>query len=124
MTNAYEPMLKKAEESLLAAGILLKQGFTDFAASRAYYGMFYVAEALLFNLGYTYSSHSAVLAAFGKEFARTRLIDPSFHQYLILAQEYRQQGDYSFGPKVTPEQVLEILEWGKRFLEVARKHLG
>ena len=88
-------MLKKAEESLLAAGILLKQGFTDFAASRAYYGMFYVAEALLFNLGYTYSSHSAVLAAFGKEFARTRLIDPSFHQYLILAQEYRQQGDYS-----------------------------
>ena len=96
MTDNIGPILEKAQESLAAAELLLQQGFTDFAASRAYYAMFYVAEALLLQRGLTFSSHSAVLAAFGKEFARTKELDPVYHRFLILAQEYRQQGDYNF----------------------------
>ena len=40
-------LLRKAGESLGAAKLMEKQGYHDFAASRAYYTMFYVAEALL-----------------------------------------------------------------------------
>ena len=36
-----------------------------FAASRAYYAMFYAAEALLQSRGLAFSKHSAVHAAFG-----------------------------------------------------------
>lgn len=38
-------ILEKAQQSLDAAKVLADQGFFDFAASRAYYAMFYTAEA-------------------------------------------------------------------------------
>jgi len=40
-----QALLKKAENSLAAAQLLLNEGFYDFAVSRIYYAMFYIAEA-------------------------------------------------------------------------------
>ncbi|MBI4559314.1 MAG: HEPN domain-containing protein [Candidatus Hydrogenedentes bacterium] len=40
--SEIEALLTRAAESLAAARILLKDGFPDFAASRAYYALFYV----------------------------------------------------------------------------------
>jgi hypothetical protein len=37
-----------------------------------------------------------VLAAFGKEIAKTNDLDPEFHKLLIAVQDYHSQGDYSF----------------------------
>ena len=45
MTDDQRELLLKASDSLSAAKYLLYGGYTDFAASRAYYAMFYVAEA-------------------------------------------------------------------------------
>lgn len=42
-----EALIEKAKEGLDAARSLLRDGYPDFSASRAYYAMFYVAEALL-----------------------------------------------------------------------------
>jgi uncharacterized protein (UPF0332 family) len=39
-----EALLEKARRSFAAAELLLEEGNADFAASRAYYGYFYVAE--------------------------------------------------------------------------------
>ncbi len=47
MTEDQADLLRKADESLRAAQVLLKEGFHGYAASRAYYAMFYVVEALL-----------------------------------------------------------------------------
>ena len=63
-------LLKKANESLRAAQILLDEDLSDIAASRAYYTMFYVAEAFLLQAGLSFSRHSAVIARFGQEFAK------------------------------------------------------
>lgn len=41
----------------------MAQGFYDFAVSRAYYTMFYVAEALLDQEGLSFSSHAAIISA-------------------------------------------------------------
>jgi len=49
--SEIEALLQKAKESLEAARGLLRDGYPDFAASRAYYAMFYVTEALLACLG-------------------------------------------------------------------------
>ena len=64
-------LLLKARQSLSAAKLLLNNGFPDYAASRAYYAMFYIAEAFLEGEGMSFSSHAAVIGAFGREFART-----------------------------------------------------
>jgi uncharacterized protein len=44
-------LLVKAQQSLEAARVMEERGYHDFAASRAYYTMFYLAEALLLGLG-------------------------------------------------------------------------
>ncbi|MBI3322995.1 MAG: HEPN domain-containing protein [Candidatus Omnitrophica bacterium] len=47
MKPETEKLLQKASRSIRAAERLLQEGDVDFAASRAYYALFYLAEALL-----------------------------------------------------------------------------
>jgi hypothetical protein len=47
MTAAQRDLLRKAQESLDAARLLHREGFHAFAASRAYYAMFYAEQSLV-----------------------------------------------------------------------------
>lgn len=85
--NEVRALIDKAKESLGAAQEILRDGYDDFAASRAYYAMFYVAEALLLLMGQSHSKHSAVVSAFGREYAKGGILDPKFHRWLIDAQD-------------------------------------
>ena len=89
MTGAQSGLLGKALRTLQSARLLLTDGDYDGAVSRAYYAMFYVAEALLLAKGMTFSSHSAVISAFGKEFAKPGTMPGEYHRYLLDAQEAR-----------------------------------
>jgi uncharacterized protein (UPF0332 family) len=57
---------------------LIEGDFYDTAVSAAYYGMFYLARALLLEKGLTTSGHKETISAFGREFARTSLLPRSF----------------------------------------------
>ena len=70
MTPDQAALLRKAHSSLQAAKLLAGEKHFDFAVSRAYYTMFYVAEAFLLGQGLSFSKHSAVLAAFGERLAK------------------------------------------------------
>lgn len=61
--------------------------------SRAYYAMFYVAEALLDQVGLAFSSHAAVISAFGQNFAKTGQLPTDLHRYLIDAQAQRTRAN-------------------------------
>lgn len=71
MTNEQRLLTEKAKESLRAARLLSDSSMHGFAASRAYYSMFYIAQAFLLEEELTFSSHAAVIGAFGKIFAKT-----------------------------------------------------
>jgi uncharacterized protein (UPF0332 family) len=88
MNPEQQRLLEKAERSLQAAEELNQKGFTEFAASRGYYAMFYIATAFLEGEGLAYSKHSAVIAAFGEKFARTERVPREFHRYLIDAESF------------------------------------
>ncbi|MBI2567874.1 MAG: HEPN domain-containing protein [Candidatus Schekmanbacteria bacterium] len=115
--------MTKAQESVSAATLLLDQGYHGFAASRAYYAMFYVAEALLASLGKSYSSHAGVLGAFGQEFAKTGKLDVKFHRWLIDGQDIRNVGDYGVGTEVSREQTVEVISRAEELIGVAQTHL-
>jgi uncharacterized protein (UPF0332 family) len=72
--------LNLAEESHEVAKTLFDLGHNRFSAAQSYYTIFYPAEAILLSKGFTFSSHSAVIAAYGKEFAKTGLLDAKFHR--------------------------------------------
>jgi uncharacterized protein (UPF0332 family) len=116
--------LDKATENVRAARLLQQNGFRNIAASRAYYAMFYVAEALLLEIGMTFSGHAAVISAYGREFAKTGSLDPSFHRHLIDAQDLRHSGDYGGGPAPTNEQVEQALRGAEDFIAAAKQYLA
>lgn len=124
MKPEVQSLVQKARDSLRAAEVLYREGFADFCASRAYYALFYAAEALLLEHDQSFSSHSAVIAAFGKEFAKTSLLDPKYHRYLLDAQDSRNVGDYGVGPGVTTAQAQKVLDWAHDFIAAAERYLG
>ncbi len=123
MNPEVSELFDKAKRSIKTAGKILKDGEVDFAGSRAYYAMFYVAEALLLERGLAFSSHSAIIANYGKEFAKTKLLNPKFHNYLIKSQDRRNIGDYAIGSHLTQEEVKEMLAWAKEFVKAAEDYV-
>jgi uncharacterized protein (UPF0332 family) len=120
MKPETQSLLHKARDNREAAALLVRNGYADIAASRLYYAMFYTAEALLLERGQVFSSHAAVIAAFGRDFAKTGALDPRFHRYLIDAQDLRQTGDYDMATVITPAQIEEALRWADDFLAAAQ----
>jgi len=123
MNSDIQSLLEKARDSLAAAKILLDEEYYGFAASRAYYSMFYVVEALMASLGKSYSSHSALQSAFGAEFAKTGKLDPKYHRWLIDSQDLRNTGDYGIGATLSRLQIEEMCSWAEEFIRVADKYL-
>jgi len=117
-------LLAKSRESLQAAELLAQRHFFDSAASRAYYAMFYVAEALLFELGERFSKHSAVHAAFGQHFAKPGKHDPKFHRYLLEAFDQRLVGDYEVTSSVSEHAARDLLDHTREFLAAAETYLA
>ena len=124
MTDEQRDLLLKAQNSLEAAKLLLANNFPDYATSRAYYSMFYIAEAFLEGEGLSFSKHSAVIAAFGREFAKPQRVPVEFHRFLIEAQELRTTSDYGQLNAVTFDQAAEQIDHAEQFLALAIQAIG
>jgi uncharacterized protein (UPF0332 family) len=101
VTPEQEGLFQKARRNIRSAKLLVADSDYDTAVSRAYYAMFYIAEALLLSRGLAYSKHSAVIAAFGREFAKAGVVPPEFHAHLRAASEARNISDYQLASHVT-----------------------
>ncbi|GAB6135874.1 HEPN domain-containing protein [Thermococcus prieurii] len=121
--SGYREILKKAERSLEASKTLLEKGFYAFALSRAYYTMFYCAEAILLTRGIRASKHSAVIALLGREFVKTGEVPHRFFTHLRTAFNLRQTADYSFVVDITEEEARENIRRAEEFLEFTRRYL-
>ena len=123
MTPEQKALLDKAQRSIDAAQSLTDQGFYDFAISRSYYAMFYIAEALLDNEGLSFSSHAAVISAFGRYLAHAGKVPMEFHRYLIDAQAQRTLADYDTNSIASQEDVEEMLDQAQELLAIALQNL-
>lgn len=124
MTKDQKDLLEKAKASMEAAKMLAHEGYYDFAASRAYYSMFYVAEAFLLGKGMAFSKHAGVHSAFGAHFVKTGLVPPEFHGYLIHGMEIRHAGDYGSVASVPCEESEKQISHAEKFLELAEHILS
>ena len=119
-----QTLINRAEDSHQAAKVLLEKGFLNFSAAQTYYTMFYLTEANLHSKGLQFSSHSAVMAAYGKEFAKTSILDPKFHRRLIIAERRRETGHYGEESGVTNEEARESFDWAEEFMQAVKEYLG
>lgn len=125
MSSKVRAFITKAKESLAASQLLNANGLHDFAASRAYYTMFYIAEAFLWHKGLSFSSHAAVVSAFGREIAKPGIVPVQLHRHLIAAQNKRTQADYEVDDdaKLTAEDVQQLIEQSEQFIQLAESIL-
>ena len=123
MTEEQEQLIAKANNSIKAAQILFNEEIYDVSTSRAYYAMFYLAEAFLISEGLSFSKHSAVISKFGERFAKTNRLPSEYHRYLIEAEQSRIRADYDAAFNPTEVEANENIERAIMFLELANQYL-
>lgn len=123
MTTDQQTLLRKAEENIGAAKVLIDQGYFAISVSRLYYSMFYCAEAVLLSLNLTFSKHSAVISAFGQQFTKTGLLPQELHRSLIEAQDMRNLSDYDLMAVLNREAAEAQLSKAHIFLQAASEFL-
>jgi uncharacterized protein (UPF0332 family) len=115
-------LMAKADESLAVADGLLAQQHHEFAASRAYYAMFYAAQAALLLRNMQFAKHSAVIARFNREFVKSGVFAPSLFKALEKGFTLRNQGDYGILP-LEPDEAASLLVQARDFLVTVRAFL-
>jgi uncharacterized protein (UPF0332 family) len=124
MKEYARKLLGKAQAAIEAAEGLTNMGKTEFAAGRAYYAMFYTAEALLYDqFDLKFNQHGQVIAAYGKHFAKTKELDPKYHRWLRDGFDKRISGDYGVDTDIEEAVVTEMVNQAREFLEAAYKYL-
>jgi len=116
-------LLDKALDNIEGAEGLLNMDKAEIAAGRAYYAMFYITEALLHERDLQFNQHGQVIAAYGKEFAKTKELDPKFHRWLRAAFDTRISGDYDVDTGISTQIVTTLINQAQEFLSAARAYL-
>ena len=123
MKEHSRKLFHKALDAIEVTEGILEMDKPEMAAGRAYYAMFYVAEALLYERGLEFNTHGQVIAAYGKEFAKTKELDQKFHRWLRAGFDARISGDYDIDTNITNQFVANMINQAREFLETAQEYL-
>ena len=110
-------LLERAESKLSAAKVLLKEGYYDDAVSRAYYSMYFAARALLLTKDIAPKTHKGLISKFGLEFIDTGFIERTYGRALNVAEEDREDADYSITCEITEEEAKTVIEDAEKFID-------
>jgi len=111
-----EILIGRAKRRLDAAYHLFEDGFYEDAVSRAYYSMYFAAKALLLKKDITVKTHKGLLSKFGLEFVNEGVVEEYYGRALRIAEELREEADYSISREITKEEVGSIIDDAEKFL--------
>jgi uncharacterized protein (UPF0332 family) len=114
---------ERAEEALSEAEILRGAGKPGGAVSRAYYGAFHAARALLFAVGLQPRSHAGVRSMIGLHFVRTGRMAPPLAHALSHVARAREDADYDAAAVFTGEDADEAIARAREFIAAVRTML-
>jgi uncharacterized protein (UPF0332 family) len=117
-------LLSKAKNTYKASLLLLENGLLESAVGRAYYSMFYIAQAFLLSKNLSFSSHKAVISNFGREFAKTKEIPTKYHRSLISAQLKRNEADYDLVSSFSFDEAKKIITEAEEMLNFATRYFN
>ena len=111
-----ETLIGKAKRRLDAAYHLLGEDFYEDAVSRAYYSMYFAAKALLLKRDITVKTHKGLLSKFGLEFVDEGVVEKYYGRALRIAEELREEADYSISREISKEEAETIVKDAEKFL--------
>jgi len=115
--------MERAHQTLEVAAHNLDDGFYAAAVNRAYYAIFYAANATLATQKPARGKHSGVISAFRERFVKTGLIEAEYSRIYGRVMDDRHLGDYEIGGAITAEQAERDLEDAQRFVSRMEAYL-
>lgn len=112
-----EHRLKRARETFAEAITLLGSDSLNGALNRFYYAAFYAARALLATKEVDSSKHSGVISLFHSHFVKPGIFDREKAKALSRSFEERQDSDYEDFVSLTSDDIAEIHQQVKVFVE-------
>ncbi len=99
-----------SDDDLETAQLLCDRGRYRSCISRAYYAMYYAAQALLLSEGLDTSTHKGVIKLINFHFTQTGKLPLNIAKLLKNAHDLRQLGDYStdfISDEIISEKIIE-----------------
>ncbi|MEO0540503.1 MAG: HEPN domain-containing protein [Cyanobacteria bacterium P01_A01_bin.105] len=124
MHSEQKQRLENAVDNIEAARLLAHQRYFDIAVTRAYYAMFYAAEALLLKYGLTFRQHDPVIDHFQQLFADAEPLFQPYQNYLREAYAARLEADYRPLNRAKADDALRQIRRAENFVCVAEGYLN
>jgi len=115
--------IEHAKEMLAVAEQNLRNDFYTSAVNRAYYAIFYAANAMLATIGEARSKHSGVISLFRNRFVKTGDLPVELSDIYGRVLDNRQRGDYDLGLQMDEEQAKTDIEDTRRFVDEVEQWL-
>jgi uncharacterized protein (UPF0332 family) len=115
--------VEHAQEMLEVAAHNIADGFYGSAINRAYYAIFYAANALLATRALARGKHSGVVAAFREHFVKPGLIEIEYSRIYGRVMDDRHASDYEIQFPTDAEVSKRDLTDAQRFVERVERYL-
>lgn len=115
--------VEKGKSCLRQAKLLFDSGEYDGTISRAYYGVFHYASALLLTKGLEARSHEGLVRLFNLHFIKTGVLQKEYSKILSHAQKAREESDYWPEIPFTKEEADERIKETEKFMKAVERLL-
>lgn len=116
MNEKVEALLKKAQKFLRSAAVLIELEDYDSTASRAYFAMFFAAQAALLQETQALSSKQGIRSAFISRFVDGGPLPERAGEMLQRASDMQEMGDYAYDFAVGAADAEHILAEAEAFV--------
>lgn len=123
LIEKIKALIERADKNLQSSKLLLNNGFEDVAVSRAYYSMYYAAEAVLLTKNEKFSSHKGVISQFGYYFVKNGPLPSEIGRDFNTAFQDRSLGDYGFNSTITIAMADKAVSRAENFIKTLKEYL-
>jgi hypothetical protein len=115
--------IDNADEALSVAQLNFDNEYYTATINRAYYAIFYAANALLATQKLSRSKHSGVLSVFRQHFIKTELLPTDLSVIYGQVMDDRQEGDYEILAATSKEDAEFDLAQARYFVQEVKAWL-
>jgi len=115
--------IEHARHMLEVAEHNLADGFYESSINRAYYAIFYAANAMLATQGLSRSKHSGVIGAFRSHFVKPGFIEIEYGDIYGRVMDDRHISDYDVEALIEADRARADLDDARRFVDRIEHYL-
>ena len=122
--SSIKRYLEKSDDAMKGVDLALKHNYIDSALNRLDYAVFHTVTALSRKYDFVTNKHLKLLDWFNKKFIHEeKVFDMDILKIYTDAMQFKQKSEYDAMYKPCIEQVVDLYERVKVFIETVRKEI-